>query len=312
MPASRSWNNRSAKRACAGRAAWRCAATGAFALSSAAAVTIISGESRAQSAGASTYANGLIVAIVDLREIPAFAPRPEQETRRPTWRTTFGSERATEPEIKAVIAENVLAPVAGADVVLIQGVQASAPLRRLFPPRDWRLVVSRRILSPTDPVGFRTARSDLPRTTAIAVKAREDLRITARALSLALHEPETASGPDQADAAATAVRLSDGNGRSVWLASIVLPSACGVAEPPCPALGKLDAWRQEKLKGGEPTLIGGRIIASVPPTAEDRDNKQEICASHAIESDLAWERLPLSEKTNDIPTGCISVVRLGK
>lgn len=261
---------------------------------------------------APAQADGLTVAVVDLREIPALAPRPAPEARQPAWRTTFGSERKTQPEIKTGIAATALAPIAGADVVLVQGVQANAPLRRLFPPRDWRLVVSRRILSSTDPVGFRTARADLPRTTAIAVKARGDLRITARALSLALHGGEMADEADSEGAAATAVRVSDGGGRSIWLASIALPPSCSIDDPPCPALGKLDAWRREKLESGEPTVIGGRMSASARATAENPDGKQELCTSHGIESDVTWEHVRGTGNSHDITNGCISIVRLSK
>lgn len=258
----------------------------------------------------SAQADGLTVAVVDLREIPALAPHPAAEARQPAWRTTFGSERKTQPEIKTGLAATALAPIAAADVVLVQGVRANAPLRRLFPPRDWRLVVSRRILSSTDPVGFRRARADLPHTTAIAVKARGHLRITARALSLALHAGETAG--EAGDAAATAVRLSDGGGRTLWLASIALPPSCGIEDPPCPARGKLDAWRREKLASGEPTVIGGRMIASARAAAENPDGEQELCASHGIESDVALEHVRETGNSHDITNGCISVVRLAK
>lgn len=258
----------------------------------------------------STAAGGLTVAIVDLREIPDLAPPSPPEERRPAWRTTFGSERQTRREIKTGIERTALAPVADADVVLIQGVKAGAPLRRLFQPRFWRLIVSRNVLSPTDPVGFRTVRSDRPFTTAIAVKARKDLRITARAFALALHDAEDDRDPDRSDAAATAIRLSDQEGRTVWLASVVLPASCTTEDPPCPALEKLDAWRQEKKNDGTPVLIGGRMTSLEAARME----KSGPCTSHTIESDLAWERLTAKtgENSSEVGTGCISIVRLGK
>lgn len=253
-------------------------------------------------------ADGLTVAIVDLAEIPELAPRPPAQDPRPAWRTTFGSERVTEPAVKAMPA-GPLTALADADIVLLQGVQAAAKLRRMFPPRAWRLIVSRDILSPADPVGFRTVRSDLPRTTAIAVKARQDLRVTARTFSLRLGEESATQIPGSPEAAATAVRLVD-RGRTLWLASIALPAACSIEDPPCPALSVLDTWRAEKLKSGEPTVIGGRMKGS-GSSEKKQDAAPPACASHTIESDLAWRRLPSTgPDSHDSETGCISIVRI--
>jgi hypothetical protein len=308
MPATRPWAQPTPPRARRGRAARCLAALVALAFPS-----LIASAAEEQQ-GAAAPGDGVTIAILDLREIPELAPKPQPEERRPAWRTTFGSERETQPEIKSAIGSAALAPVAGVDAVLIQGVKASAPLRRLFPPRDWRLVVSRRVLSPTDPVGFRTVRSDLPFTTAIAVKARKDLRITARAFALALDGMERHREPDQSDPAATAVRLVDAGGRTFWLASIALPASCGAEDPPCPAFGRLDAWREEKLKAGEPTLIGGRMTARAAPHAENSGGKEATCTSHTVESDLAWERVALEdgENSSEVGTGCISIVRLAR
>lgn len=259
-----------------------------------------------------TSARALTVAIVNLAEIPDLAPRPPPESRRPAWRTTFGSERVTEPEIKPSGGES-LAPLAGADVVLIQGVQVAARLRRLFPPRAWRLVVSRRILSATDPVGFRTVRSNRPPTTAIAIRARPDLRITARAFTLALDGPGATQSADESEAAATAVRLVDLGGRNIWLASVALPASCGTGDPPCPALKALEAWRRERLDAGEPALVGGRIGAGPPADPAPPPSDAPVpCASHTIESDLPWHRQPdppdmISPESRK---SCISIVRL--
>jgi hypothetical protein len=300
MPATRRTADRERPRA-SRRQASRAAGLGILALS-----PLMAFSSAAEPADTAT--GGLTVAIVDLREIPALAPPSPPEERTPAWRTTFGSERQTRPEVRTGIERTALAPVADADVVLIQGVKASAPLRRLFQPRFWRLIVSRRVLSATDPVGFRTVRSDLPFTTAIAVKARRDLRITARTVALALHGAESDGTPDQSGAAATAVRLSDQDGHTVWLASIALPASCTAEDPPCPALAKLDAWRQERKRDGTPVLIGGRMIAR-PVT-----DGNPACASHTIESDLAWERRTsaIGENPSEVGTGCISIIRLGK
>lgn len=257
-------------------------------------------------------ARGLTIAILDLAEIPEFAPPPSAEARRPAWRTTFGSERETVPESKASTGSGPLAALAGADAVLIQGVRASARLRRLFPPRAWRLIVSRKVLSLSDPVGFRTARSDLPPSTAIAVKARADLRIAARTHALHLEPKHSGQPPGNTEASATAVRLVDARGRTLWLASVALPAACASKEPPCPALDALDAWRKEKLANDEPTVIGGRITAVPRRGAEKNGAATDACVSHTVESDLSWQRLPPASDNNSPDTGgaCIEIVRL--
>ncbi|MCC7251746.1 hypothetical protein [Hyphomicrobium sp.] len=257
---------------------------------------------------------GLTIGIVDLAEIPELAPRPPAEVRRPAWRTSFGSERQTEPEIKAGGVQGPLEALAGCDVVLIQGVRAAAPLRRLFPPSAWRLIVSRRVLSATDPVGFRSVRSDLPPTTAIAIKARQDLHLTARTYALRLEVSVSGPAPERPEAAATAVRLVDRGrgGRTLWLASVALPPACSAEDPPCTALETLDAWRQEKLASGEPTVIGGRMGGGAPAETDEGSDAGRACGSHTIDSDLAWQRLAPSadENSAEIGKGCISIVRL--
>jgi len=306
MSATRSWADRGSRPRSRPRAT-RAAALGILGLSPLIAESSVAGNAP-QSQGAT---DGLTIAIVDLREMSDPRPPPLLEERRPAWRTTFGSERATPRNATAEIDNAALAPIADADVVLIQGVKASAPLRRLFQPRFWRLIISRKVLSSTDPVGFRTVRSDLPFTTAIAVKARKDLRITARAFALALRDTDRARAPDPSDdAAATAVRLTDERGRTVWLASVALPPSCGIGGPPCPAIETLDAWRREKREHGAPALIGVRIAAGGPA---GQDNTGP-CTAHTVESDLAWERLttPTGVDLSDPGTGCISIVRLRK
>jgi hypothetical protein len=259
-------------------------------------------------------ARGLTIAILDLAEIPDLMPRPAAETRRPAWRTTFGSERESPPEVKAHAAAGPIAALGETDAVLIQGVQAAAPLRRLFPPRTWRLIVSRKVLSLSDPVGLRTVRSDLPPSTAIAVRAHQNLRVTARALTLRLEPSPPGQPPGDTEAAATAVRLVDRGGRTLWLASVALPASCSTEDPPCTALGTLDAWRQDKLRNGEPTVIGGRISVRAPPKAETADAASAACSSHTIESDLAWHRLPprSGPDSSQDTKGCVEIVRLAE
>ncbi|WP_072391039.1 hypothetical protein [Hyphomicrobium sp. CS1GBMeth3] len=264
----------------------------------------------AEMAAAPATKPALTIGIVDFAEIPGLAPPPPRAPREPAWRTTFGSERTSEPTVK--INSESLAPLADVDAVLIQGVKADARLRRLFPPRTWRLIVSRRLLSPTDPVGFRTVRSDMPPTTAIAVKARSDLRITARALSLSLDKPGIERSASDPESAATAVRLIDPIGRTLWLVSLALPASCGAGGGICPARTTLEAWRRERLASDEPTLVGGRVMREASAhVSTDDDRPPGASCIYTVESDIPWTDSPTRKNPSDSPEGCISVIQLG-
>jgi hypothetical protein len=250
---------------------------------------------------------GLTVAILDPAEVPELAPWFTPDERNPTWRTTFGSEREAQHEMSASFGEGLLSDLSGVDVVLLQGVHAAAPLRRLFPPRAWRLIISRNILAAGDPSELGTGPTDLQAGAAIAVKVSKDLRLTGRSLTLRLPKPGAVA--DDTDSSVATVRLTAG-GRTFWLGSIALPPSCSVEDPPCPTLQTLDAWRDEKRRKREPALIGGRIAAQPAPatTAETPVS----CASYSIDSDLLWQRVPRQEAGNSSSntTRCISVIRV--
>lgn len=250
----------------------------------------------------------LTVAILDLATAPDLLPAP-RVVAQPTWRTTFGSERQTLPQPAPNAREILMSALSEVDAVLIQGVRSARPLRRIFPARYWRIVIARSAGGASG-----AASGEAMPATAIAIRARHGLRVTARTHAL---EP-MASMPDgvmngdrtglRQDPSATAIRLSD-RGRSIWLASIALPHACAGEDPPCPTLLRLDGWRQEKRGGGEPALIGGRVS---PRTATDEPTN--ACAAYAIEGDLAWERLP-SDAAGISPEpgkGCIVILRVAE
>ncbi|MDQ8700449.1 hypothetical protein [Hyphomicrobium sp. LHD-15] len=266
---------------------------------------------------------GLTVAILDLAEAPDLTPAAPPEPPAPAWRTTFGSERQTLPEPKKVSDNGLLAALADSDAVLIQGVKAPASLRKLFPPRTWRLIVSRRIAASesvtegeADPANADAVSAELPAATAIAVKVRASLRVTARALALRTNEPmpeeaPVANPPPAPQVAATAVRLVD-RGRALWVASVALPPSCGAGTPePCPAWAELDAWRAAKRGAGETTVIGGRLTAKNP--AALAAETPQACLSHRIESDLQSQIMPPTEPIplSQTGTGCLSIVRVG-
>lgn len=257
-------------------------------------------------------AGGLRIAILDLAQLPDLAPPPSAaETRHTAWRTSFGAERQTEPPVVKVIAgEGSLKSLAGIDAVLIQGVRAAAPLRRLFPPRSWRLIVSRRIIATDDPLAYRTNKAELPAATAIAIRAHESLRVTARTLALPLDDPAAPPSAASLPAAATAVRLVDTRGRALWLASVALPPVCGDGASACPPRQSLDTWRATRRQSGEPTVIGGRLAGAPAATVKAAPT---ACSDHGIDSDLKSQSLPPQADGNssDSSKGCISIIQLG-
>ncbi len=257
-------------------------------------------------------ASGLKIAILDLAEVPELLPPKPAESQHAAWRTSFGSERQTEkPKPRIIAGEGPLAALAGIDAVLIQGVKAAAPLRRIFPPRSWRLIVSRRIISTDAPDGFIGANAELPPATAIAVRAHESLRVTGRTLALHLAETEASQNTAGPPAAATAIRLVDPRGRTFWLASVALPPACGANAHPCAARESLDLWRNARRESGEATLIGGRITTN-PAAPQKTARLPQACPGHTIDSDLNWSAIaPNTAGNSSSPTeGCISIVQL--
>lgn len=259
-----------------------------------------------------TQASGLKIAILDLAEVPELVASQPVETQHTAWRTSFGSERQTEkPKPKIVAGEGSLAALAGIDAVLIQGVKAAAPLRRIFPPRSWRLIVSRRLVSADVSNGFATSTAALPPATAIAVRANENLRVTARTLALHLAEPEAPQNASGPPAAATAIRLVDPRGRAFWLASVAFPPSCSANALPCTARQSLDQWRKARRESGEATLVGGRTMTG-QPAPQKPGVPPQACPGHGFDSDLNWKPVAAGGLENSPSTtiGCISIVQL--
>lgn len=232
---------------------------------------------------------GLKIASWDLTEAPNLIPPPPPPAKT-SWRTTFGSERRT----RAPPPEPAAAPVIDADAVLLQGVTDARALRRLFPAREWRLVVSRQMLrssEDTDPV------------TAVAVRAREGLRVTGREFLL---DPtsEGASAFPGGIAAPTAVRLSE-RGHSVWLLSVALSAGCSAQKAPCPVREKIDTWQRAKGAAGERTITGGKFAGAgaimLPPPP---------CFQQSIEASLAGSEHPVvkGKAQEQKGLGCLAVL----
>jgi hypothetical protein len=172
---------------------------------------------------------------------------PQRIERR--WRHTFGAER--QGPARVMFDTTTI----GADVVLVQGVQRVRDVRLLFPARAWRLVVSREILAP----------GETPKpTTAIVVRYRKGLRVTAQEHLMELAAPAPvghAEGASAAGAAGTAVRVLVGD-KPFWLASVSLNVTCAKPQQICPTRQKLEAWIADKAATGATAVFGGRGAAT--------------------------------------------------
>lgn len=245
----------------------------------------------------------LRIASWDLSEAThLIAPRRPLALKR-SWRTTFGSERHTverAPDTEA-------ATIIDADAVLLQGILDVAAVRRLFPARDWRLVVSRQMLR-SDDLADREAEDATPpaaATTAVALRSRPGLRVMGREHLLNLARTEGGAA-GTSTAAGTAVRLVD-RGRALWLVSVALPDPCSDEGASCPARGLLADWRQGKRAAGERTVIGGRLQKSgrhaLPPPP---------CVHQSIEADVEAPAHQ-SQNADGAPQpdkGCVAFIEL--
>jgi hypothetical protein len=193
--------------------------------------------------------DSLVLLSVDVRTMPDQVTR-SADPPAPQWRTTFGSERRSDP-VKAKPSTSV-----DADIVLLQGVTDVPTLRRWFPAGQWRLVVSRQIhATSADPSENATVvdRAPVP-TTAVAVRLRRGLRVTGQDHLLELSDA-SGRGPAAVTAAGTAVRVFI-EGRQTWAVSVLLPEDCG---SDCPGRIALDRWHQDREREEIRRVTGGRF-----------------------------------------------------
>ena len=189
----------------------------------------------------------LTLLSVDARTLPGRLLKAAETAPPPQWRTSFGSERRSE------IGPAKPASSVDADIVLLQGVSDVPALRRWFPAGQWRLIVSRQILSANLPTAQPVA------TTAIAVRLRRGLRITGQDHLLELADSRS-QGSQEARAAATAVRILL-DGRETWAISVLLPEDCGAG---CPGREALDRWHRDREGENVRRVTGGRFETSTP------------------------------------------------
>lgn len=183
---------------------------------------------------------------------------------KPSWRTTFGSERRTidapEPPQTATL---------DADIVLMQGVTNPRALRRLFPARRWRVIYSRRALRklPRGSV-FTRPLSDVE-IEGIAVRYRKGMRIIRRAQDLG----HAVNQPGQPEVSGVAARIMEA-GKTYRLASVAVPQACLKEKAACLAIEKLEEWQRQHESNGEKVLAGG--LVSAPPEQAAECQRQAV------------------------------------
>jgi hypothetical protein len=216
--------------------------------------------------GIATAGEALRVLSLSAAQASAIQAPASAIAKQPVWRTTFGSERKTtdKPPTSALGVE--------ADVVLLQDVTNLLAIRRAFPPKSWRIVVSRQMVLSDDPLDPRSSEAvSRNPATAVAIRFQAGIRMAGQdhlqqlAARPALTAAAKLAGAPELSAAplvaATAVRLNLG-GRFVWLASVVLDESCAIPGPVCPQRARLNTWIEDRHKMGEAVIVGGLLRES--------------------------------------------------
>lgn len=218
---------------------------------------------QADGGGSAEAAKPLRLTIANMNAAGKQIAPAKPEAPAPVWRHTFGAERR---------AETVRQPVRfSADIVVLQGVTTLAPVRQMFPARNYHLVTSRQLLQQADP---NQARQAPVGTTALAIRRDTGLRVIAQDHLLEIAEPPP--GAKVALAAATAVRLLS-PGRALWVVSFDLAQGCPAqdeaaqSDDRCLAVKKqldtLDNWLSQHMAAGDAVVLAGRLHRQLDPSA---------------------------------------------
>jgi hypothetical protein len=181
--------------------------------------------------------------VSDLRE-------PEAETKGfeappTTFRHTFGSQRQTAEEAQQVVAFNPEA--LEADIVTLRGVREPRTVRRMFPARDWRMLLPREKAADRrgELVDPSAARKQAP---AVTMWLQAGVRFGG-------------TDPSLPPGLGVALRMTSGLG-TLWALSPSEP--CRDAAGPTGTLCKpLEDWIAGKLAGADLILVGG-VLPPVP------------------------------------------------
>lgn len=194
----------------------------------------------------------LHIATWDLSGVDKTVFAPTKRNNRPTWRHTFGAERYDRKKRDLGVFN------LDVDVVLLQGARHLRGLRRIFPTRDWKLIMSRDYMRnmpalsrlPVDLQDFDIAYEETTSAqpvTAIAVRCQRRLRVRGiQHIDVPTPEPGT-QDPQTHPPSATAVRINY-FGSNVWLLSVAAPIECTAEDQNCHVWHAVRTWQDETAR----------------------------------------------------------------
>lgn len=199
-----------------------------------------------------------------------------------TWRHTFGSERQ-DARMTRIGIFNL-----DVDIVLLQGVRNVRALRRIFPTRDWRLILSRdylrstpalsRLPSDLRPYDISASERILEQPiTAVAVRYQRNLRVRGIRHIKISNKTDENSNVLTPPPSATAVRVNH-RGSTLWLVSVAMTSDCKMEQSTCNGPLETKKW-QNLLSDTDPALIiAGRSQPRNTPVELDH-SENKLCGS---------------------------------
>lgn len=247
------------------------------------------------------------VASWDLSDGAAAGVIVRQAPVQRTWRNTFGAERRIDQHT------GFSGDALKSDVVMLQGVRSIKEVRKIFPARSWKLILSRQLMRQNaGRLNQDTRIEGGAETTAIAVRYQRVLRVTgfehlldpvaeAGAASVrpdaAASNPVEAANGDGEASAALALRLNY-SGSVFWVVSAVIPSTCH-ENPQCPSLKSLATWAESKRQQSLGIVFGGRLHNAIRSAGAN-----SACATQEIVADTSLT----AEAGADAIAGCLAFV----
>ncbi len=202
--------------------------------------------------------------------------RPKRE-KKSSWRHTFGSERFDAKKTRLGIFN------LDVDIVLLQGIRNVRALKRVFPTRTWKLILSRDYMRSITPLSrlpsdlqlYDIAATELnARTPVTAVAVRYQQRLRVRAIKhievdhrLGKSETTTSEIP-----AATAVRINHFGSR-LWLVSLALTENCKGDHAQCLPWVTTNKWFKDLNDFDRVPAVAGW---SSPKPTDNNSQKKEI------------------------------------
>jgi len=218
-----------------------------------------------------TTAPTLRIATWDVSQAEKSIFAVKKNEKKSSWRHTFGSERNDAKKTRLGVFN------LDVDVVLLQGVRNVRALRRIFPTRHWKLILSKDYMRyapplsrlPSDLQAYDisvTGRTVEHPVTAIAVRYQRRLRVRGiqhiRIKDYIENADDSASGIDLDKApSATAVRINY-FGSNLWLMSAAFLPDCQSTAETCQAWKAINAWYKRLTRADHLSAIAGTAHTS--------------------------------------------------